>query len=343
MSLKFTHDASHSSIEQEQHDFELDDEGDVDFDCLSLSNLLSGTEDDNNDDTFSYYPSLQRAGIQVCLASDDSDTEDGLCRKEWSASLVGSKIHLTNTNHMKSQQQQDADVTKDPQVNSTAPIATLADMNPILHFCQEFCQRNVDSINVHQGIVGDKARIQRTSKVNANPVSQSLRSAAIAAVKKFIPSIEDDPKSQSLIKNVTRAAARMCPPLDDKSNFSDYEKAIGIICKQIQKIFPQRALFNLMSRWARKSKNHFQRDAFNVVRVLSDQINMSSVQFLDKARTWEYSPSTKFRKIMMVSYVRLDDDENTYDSVVGQLHVCCMMMDSSFHGKYLVYFSKVFL
>ena len=332
---------------------ELDDDDDEYIDGLSLSSLFSGSEYDNHDDTLNgspipYHPSSQRASNHVCLASVDSDSDsvtDTIYTKMWSASVVGSKIHLTNTNHMKSQQQQqqDADVTEDPQVSSTAPIATLADMNPILHFCQEFCQRNVDSINVHQGIVGDKARIQRTSKVNANPVSQSLRSAAIAAVKKFIPSVEDDPKSQSLIKNVTRAAARMCPPLDDKSNFSDYEDAIGIICKQIQKIFPQRALFNLMSRWARKSKNHFQRDAFNVVRVLSDQINMSSVQFLDKARTWEYSPPTKMRKTMMVSYVRLDDDEIEYDSVVGQLHVCCMMMDSSFHGKYLVYFSKVFL
>ena len=343
---------------------------------LALSIHLSGSEDDDNDETcygspLSYYPSSQRDGLQVYLGSDDSDdsndtnygindTINQVClgsnasdneddtnygindimNQNWSASIVGNKIRFKNPNNMKSQQQQlqqDDEVSDNLQVNNCmVPLATLADNSPLIHYYQEMCKLNVDCINSHKGIVGDKARIQRTSKVgNVNPVPHSLRSAAIAAVKQFIPSIEDDPQSQSLIKSVTRAAARMCPPLDDKSNFSDYEAAIGKICQQIKQIFPQRALFNLMSRWARRSKNHFQRDAINVVRVLSDQMGMSSVQFLDRARTWEHSPPTNTRKFMMLSYVRLKDNEVEYDSVVGQMHVSCMMMDSSLRGAYV--------
>jgi hypothetical protein len=237
---------------------------------------------------------------------------------------------------------------EEPLLNAgTIPIrGAMSVPNPgndrlIQHYFEEAFQLNINELNSHKGTFGSKARLCKTSKTNVDPVPPTLRVAALAAVKRCIPSIDmSNPQSEQILKNVTRAAAKICPPLTDETNWDDYETAVKNICSSLANIYPQRALFNLMSRWARKAKSHYQRDCLNVVTVLADQLGMTCVDFLDMVRTWRYLPTLQRnrRQTPILQYTRVKDNDEKFENVVNKFHLTCMLMDSSMKGKF-IYFS----
>jgi hypothetical protein len=285
-------------------------------------------------------------GISLDLSNDvDTNTKVG----EWLAYTVAKKsIHFSSSKSVAGTNpslglkgQEEEQLLQGCQVsNVNLAVPVCIDRDAVFYYVEEAIQSNINDLNSHKGVVGEKARIQKTSTTSADPVPPSIRDADVAAVKKCMPSLnEGSPEALKMIRNVTRAAAKMCPPLTDASNLSDYEAAVETIFQSLKNILPQRALFNLMSRWARRSKNHFQRDALYVVTVLSHQLGLTCVDFLDKARTWEYSPilSTR-RQSSSLAYVRKKKNDMRFDNVVNKFHLTCMMLDSSIKGKFVVYY-----
>ena len=66
-----------------------------------------------------------------------------------------------------------------------------------------------------------------------------------------------------------------------------FNLAVKSIFQSIHAIFPQQAMFNIMCRWSRQLKLHFQRNAINVLAVLCHQLNMDLSTFLLTARCWQ--------------------------------------------------------
>ena len=79
---------------------------------------------------------------------------------------------------------------------------------------------------------------------------------------------------------------------DGIANKQQYQLAVDSIVQSIKAVFPQRAMFNLISQWARRLPKHFQRDAVDVLVVLSHHLNCPLHDFLLKARTWVVKPET---------------------------------------------------
>jgi hypothetical protein len=112
-------------------------------------------------------------------------------------------------------------------------------------------------------------------------------------VQKYFPKSNTlpDANTKKVLTSIMHAAMTVAPSLADADN--NYKNAVATVCNSNKQIFPQRAMFNLMARWAHKRPQHFQRDAMNVLVVLSHQMNYTLIKFLYNARTWHFSPPTK--------------------------------------------------
>ena len=114
-----------------------------------------------------------------------------------------------------------------------------------------------------------------------------------------------------------------------KINPKPFNHAVTSIFKSIRAIFPQRAMFNLMCRWSRQLKLHFQRDTINALAVLCHQLHMDLPTFLLTARCWQILPmSTKEgkarRQHARITYVQNDEKVN---NIVNHLHTSVEMLN----------------
>merc|ERR1712238_168412 len=141
-------------------------------------------------------------------------------------------------------------------------------------------------------------------------------------------------------------AAQLIPESTSKdgiTNQQQYQSAVDSIVQSIKAVFPQRAMFNLMSRWARRLPKHFQRDAVNVLVVLSHQLDCPLHDLLLKARTWvvlkpETEKIPRLRKQKHnIAYVNNDDSIENY---VHHLHTSVAVLTEDIIQESHLYGSK---
>jgi hypothetical protein len=319
--------------------------------------ILGGSIDDDNEEDGLHRPSLSRYSEDDCKInledSDDDDNDDAdddsnddapaKKRIRFLIPLSGCSSNIDDVDDERScEDEEGKEVEVEEQILKGGQGIGLSLMfkgsedSPIMNYMREAYHNNINNLNEQKGFIGGKARIQKTSKMGVDSIAPSMRDTALAALKKFLPHIDEvDPQAQQLIKNVSRAAAKMCSPLTDESDLSEYKAAVDKICESLTQVIPQKALFNLLSRWARRSKSNFQRNAINVVTVLAHQCGMTVVDFLDMARKWRYQPVLKHgrRRSHKLSYVRVKENDSQFDNVVNKFHLTCIIMDSSMKGK----------
>ena len=123
-----------------------------------------------------------------------------------------------------------------------------------------------------------------------------IKKAAIDCVREQCPNFHTVPNASSkgVVQSIYKAAQLISESTskDGIANQQQYQSAVEPIVQSIKAVFPQRAMFNLMSRWARRLPKHFQRDAVNVLVVLSHQLDCPLHDLLLKARTWVDKPET---------------------------------------------------
>ena len=129
---------------------------------------------------------------------------------------------------------------------------------------------------------------------------------------------------------------------DGIANKQQYQTAVESIVQSIKAVFPQRAMFNLMSRWARRLPKHFQRDAVNVLVVLSHQLNCPLHDLLLKARTWVVKPETTKTPTLRkqkhnIAYEKNDDSIQNY---VHHLHTSVAVLTEDIVTESHLYGSK---
>ena len=101
-------------------------------------------------------------------------------------------------------------------------------------------------------------------------------------------------------------------------------------------------MFNLMSWWAHQLPKHFQRDAVNVLVVLSHQLDCPLHDLLLKARTWVVKPETtktlRLRKQKHnIAYEKNDDSIENY---VHHLHTSVAVLTEDIIQESHLYGSK---
>ena len=106
-------------------------------------------------------------------------------------------------------------------------------------------------------------------------------------------------------------------------NKQQYQSAVDSIVQSIKAILPYHAMFNLMSQWARWFPKYFQRDAVNILVLLSHQLDCPLHDLLLKSRTWvvKKPETTKTHRLRRqkhnIAYVNNDDSIENY---VQHLH-----------------------
>ena len=95
-----------------------------------------------------------------------------------------------------------------------------------------------------------------------------IEKASIDCVQTQCPHFHKIPNSSSkgVVQSIYKAAQLISESTlkDGIANQQQYQSAVDSIVQSIKAVFPQCAMFNLMSRWARRLPKHFQRDAVNV-------------------------------------------------------------------------------
>jgi len=121
-----------------------------------------------------------------------------------------------------------------------------------------------------------------------------IKKTAIDCVCEQCPNSHNVPNTSSkgVVQSIYKAA-QLIPESTSKdgiTNQQQYQSAVDSIVQSIKAVFPQHAMFNLMSRWACRLPKHFQRDGVNVLVVLSHQLDCPLHDLLLKARTWVFKP-----------------------------------------------------
>ena len=121
-----------------------------------------------------------------------------------------------------------------------------------------------------------------------------IKKACIDCVREQCPNFHNVPNASSkgVVQSIYKVAQLISESTskDGIANQQQYQSAVDSIVQSIKAVFPQRAMFNLMSRWARRLPKHFQRDAVNVLVVLSHQLDCPLHDLLLKARIWVVEP-----------------------------------------------------
>ena len=171
---------------------------------------------------------------------------------------------------------------------------------------------------------------------------QNVRSNVVASMKTIFPNLSASSKeSESLVNIVTKTVRKVSS--DDETK--ERHNAVLIICNTLIDLFPRRAMFSLLQRWSRKKKNHFLKDAINVVTVLTcNNGELRIDEFLDNARTWKVSPPSiseiGCRKSFIISYVPTDNHERKYEFLALKLDVSFKLMNSTMAGIQDIIFSR---
>ena len=129
---------------------------------------------------------------------------------------------------------------------------------------------------------------------------------------------------------------------DGIADQKQYQAAVDSILQSIKAVFPQCAMFNLMSQLACKLPKHFQRDADNVLAVLSHQLNCPLCDLLLKARTWsvlqETTKTHQQRKYEHnIAYAKNSDSIENY---VHHLHTSVAVLTEDIFNELNLYGSK---
>ena len=130
---------------------------------------------------------------------------------------------------------------------------------------------------------------------------------------------------------------------DGIANQQQYQSAVDSIVQSIKAVFPQRAMFNLMSRWARRLPKHFQRDAVNVLVVLSHQLDCPLHDLLLKARTWVVKPKTTktLRLSKQKHNIAYEKNDDSIENYVHHLHTSVAVLTEDIINELHLYRSKV--
>jgi len=101
-------------------------------------------------------------------------------------------------------------------------------------------------------------------------------------------------------------------------------------------------MFNLMSRWACWLPKHFQRDAVNVLVVLSHQLNCPLYDLLLKARTWIVKPeTTKTHQLRKQKYnIAYEKNNDSIENYIHHLYTSVAVVTEDIINKLHLYGSK---
>ena len=83
---------------------------------------------------------------------------------------------------------------------------------------------------------------------------QNVRSNVVASMKTIFPNLSNSSKeSESLVNIITKTVRKVSS--DDATK--ERHDAVLVICNTLINLFPQRAMFSLLQRWARRKKKPF--------------------------------------------------------------------------------------
>ena len=97
-----------------------------------------------------------------------------------------------------------------------------------------------------------------------------------------------------------------------------------------------------MSRWARRLPKHFQRDAVNVLVVLSHQLDCPLHDLLLKARTWVVNPvTTKTPRLRKQKHnIAYEKNDDSIENYVHHLHTSVAVLTEDIVNESHLYGSK---
>jgi len=173
-----------------------------------------------------------------------------------------------------------------------------------------------------------------------------IKKASIDCVREQCPNFHNVPNSsiKGVVQSIYKAAQIISESTskDGIPNKQQYKSAVDSIVQSIKAVFPQRVMFNLMSRWACRLPKHLQRDAINVLVVLSHQLDCPLHDLLLKARTWvvklETTKTLRLRKQKhTIAYEKNDDSIEHY---VNHLHTSVAVLTEDSINESNLYGSK---
>ena len=187
---------------------------------------------------------------------------------------------------------------------------------------------------------------KKEGKEENEDLPEQIQTATIKFIRQECPEFHKSPNSNTrhVVSSILNAGKEIAASVDKdgKTKSKQFNLAVKSIFNSIRSIFPQRAMFNLMCRWSRQLKLHFQRDAINVLAVLSHQLNMNLPTFLLNARCWRILPmSTKGGKVRRqrarITYVQNDEIAN---NIVQHLHTSVQLLNYDLINEEHLYMSS---
>ena len=163
----------------------------------------------------------------------------------------------------------------------------------------------------------------------------------IRAVKGMFPSLSmsNVETNQDHIRALCSLVLRLMK-LDAGTSANDRStsyKAQELCCKIVGRL-PQRAFFQLLTRWARQKKNDFAMEAIYTLMVLNSHFpKQSMVNFLLNARDFKIQPTNNTRAQIHVSYVRSEKHEHIVKTIDHEIQ----LMYCGIATAHNVFFSKV--
>jgi len=175
---------------------------------------------------------------------------------------------------------------------------------------------------------------------------EQIKTATINFIRQQCPNFHQSPNSntRNVVASILKAGQDIAASIDENGTpqTKQFNVAVKSIFKSIRAIFPQRAMFNLMCRWSRQLKLHFQRDAINVLAVLSHQLNMDLPTFLLTARCWRILPMSTNggkarRQRARITYVKNDEKAN---NIINHLHTAVELLNFDIISEEQLYMSS---
>ena len=152
---------------------------------------------------------------------------------------------------------------------------------------------------------------------------------------------------QSLVKSVVRyLKTKAFPKTNSLEPSQETRNATREFIKRIlYRNYPNRAFFQLLSRWARKKGTRdFSLDAFNTLVIVASNLENSNLShLLLNSRDFKIKPKRiSRRRRIHVSYIASEDDRKVHsEKIIDKIDLSIRLMYSSLHSTHDIYFSQI--